>query len=395
MAQNNQKLPIVAKHIMAKKNILLRARVVTGKRWYIDYTAVDVTTGEEKRRRQGFDLDEIPDLQVRKEVAERLARYLDTFLPAPAGEPPKNARSNANTLHNCLYAAVAEKTAGPRKSSGKNYRTVARYLIEWAGQRAHMPPEWLDKRQAAAFRDHLKKTGKYTGRTLNNYVNALRTLWYEMQEQETVSANPWAMLKPVREAEKRRRVFTADERRTVAAELQRSHYFLFRAVLLLYYCFIRPAEMCRLRRRNFDLDAGVVLIEKNQAKMWKSRVVTIPRTVLPFFQDERFVKLPANAFVFGRGWAPQSLHPLNPVRLMKAHRAVLEALHAAGKLADISGLTLYSWKDTGITTHARKTSPLATRDQAGHHDLAQTMQYYHADMINPEYRDLIEDLFGQ
>jgi len=85
---------------------------------------------------------------------------------------------------------------------------------------------------------------------------------------------------------------------------------------------------------------------------------------------------------------------IDELRPYKRHARILQRLHDSGALpGDISGLTWYSWKDTGISLHAAKTSPLATRDQAGHVDFAITDVYYHAPEIIPEYRKLENDLF--
>lgn len=45
-----------------------------------------------------------------------------------------------------------------------------------------------------------------------------------------------------------------------------------------------------------------------------------------------------------------------------------------------------------LEDQSRKTSPLATKDQAGHADLSITSVYYHPDPVNPEYRNLENDL---
>jgi hypothetical protein len=60
----------------------------------------------------------------------------------------------------------------------------------------------------------------------------------------------------------------------------------------------------------------------------------------------------------------------------------------------MDGLTWYSWKYTGISMHAKKTTPLSTRDQAGHSDFDMTLVYYQADKVNNEYRALSDDIFS-
>lgn len=78
----------------------------------------------------------------------------------------------------------------------------------------------------------------------------------------------------------------------------------------------------------------------------------------------------------------------------RRHQKILKELKASGVLSNIEGLTWYSWKDTGITEHARKTSPLATRDQAGHEDFDMTLTYYQREQVNTEYQAMENDLFA-
>ena len=84
--------------------------------------------------------------------------------------------------------------------------------------------------------------------------------------------------------------------------------------------------------------------------------------------------------------------PVDDDRMYRRHRKLLEKLENAGKLTSIEGLCWYSWKDTGISKHTRKTSPVATKDQVGHTNLAVTSLYYHPEEINQEYRELANDL---
>lgn len=87
--------------------------------------------------------------------------------------------------------------------------------------------------------------------------------------------------------------------------------------------------------------------------------------------------------------------PIDEERPYKRHARVLIRLKNDGRLTgDISGLTWYSWKDTGISMHTRRTSPVATKDQAGHTDLSVTSLYYHVEETNREYQALENDLYS-
>ncbi len=386
---------------MAKKNIVSRARLVKGSRWYIDFTRLDMATGAETRHRQDFDLNEIDDLRIREEVGQRLVRYIEVF--APEKKPVPAARPDEMTVRQAVEYVAGIKATLPRKNSRKTYAAISKKLLAWCErlQYAGVPVSEFGKRHARAFWDVLLASGQYRGRSLNNYLVCLRTMWNELADREIVQENPWTKIKPERVGEKIRRPFTDEERRTVATEIEQTDYWMFRGVLLQFFCYIRPVELLRLRFKNFDLGSGTVTVESSEAKSWKKRVVTIPKSVLHYFIDGTFEKQPANYFLFGRKAISAGLWSLQPAtvqvsecRMYKRHRRVLERLKDQGKLSDITGLSWYSWKDTGISMHTRKTSPVATKDQAGHANLSITSIYYHAGEFNPEYRALENDLMG-
>jgi len=385
---------------MAKKTFVARARLVKGTRWVIDYTRYDPATGAETRHREGFRLNEIEDLRLREEVAARLIESIEVFATPKA---PKVPDKSATTVADAVEFALSMKRRLPRKNSVRKYETVCRSFLKWcaAHHYAHSSISDFGRRHARAYWDQLSTAKKYRGRTLNNYLATLRALWAELVERETVQENPWAKIKTVRNEEKLRRPFTDEERRTVAAYIEQTDYWLFRGVLLQFFCYIRPVEICRLKFADFDLGAGTVTVKEGNAKSWRRQVKTIPASVMHYFRDGVFDRCPANYYLFGRvgdgatAVMQPAPRPIDELRPYKRHARILKRLHADGLLVgDISGLTWYSWKDTGISLHTRKTSPVATKDQAGHCSLAITSVYYHADEQNPEYRTLANDLFA-
>lgn len=383
---------------MAKKTFVLsRAHLVTGARWYIDFTTVDLITGEETRRRQHFDLNEIENLEIRRAVGERLVKYLAVILDIRGPVQPictTKADPPATLLREAVQAVVQVKTSGLRKNTHKTYRSIGKIFLTWAEQRhyAGTPAPEFGKKQCRAFFDFLQARRDYRACTLNNYLTALRILWGEMIEREMCQENPWKSIKPRRGEEKKRRPFTPDERRVVAAEIEKTDYWLFRALLLQFFCYVRPVEICRLRFRNFHLSKGLLKIERQQSKTWTERWVTIPASVLPYFVDGVFDQHPVNYYLFGRGLVP-GIQPGNEGRMYKRHRAILDRLRRDGRLGNTSGLSWYSWKDTGISMHSRQTSLLATKDQAGHTSTDMTLIYYQSEQVNAEYAKLDNDLF--
>lgn len=379
---------------MAKKTFLHSARVVKGARWYIDFQRFDPETGESKRSRKDFDLNDIADIAVRTAVADILCRHLEYFAPVATGPVKEEKRE---TVAEALALALAVKLKTPRKNTHRGYKSITGTFSEWLKARhyAELQVDAFTVKHAQAFFDYLVQRKAYRGRTLNNYLLHLRALWSELVSREIAPKNVFQSVKPARQEEKLRRPFTDEERRVVAAYIRDNDYWLFRALLLQYYCFIRPVEIARLRFKSFDLAKGTVKVESFEAKTWKTRYATIPKDVLRYFVDGTFEVQPANYYMLGSidgktvGPAPK---PAHENRAYRRHANALKKLKASGALKDITGLTWYSWKDTGITAHARHTSPLSTRDQAGHTDFDVTLIYYHNNTVNQEYLNLPDNL---
>lgn len=385
---------------MAKKTFVRAARLVKGSRWYIDFQRIDPETGETTRHRQDFDLNDIEDLNVRERVGERLVRYIEVFAPIPKFRTDSE-KSDIMPVSAAIETVLALKMRLPRKNSRKTYSAISKKLLAWCERLgyARLPVGEFGKRHARAFWDSLVGSGKYKGRSLNNYLVCLRTMWNELSDRELVMENPFDKIKPERVGEKSRRPFTDEERRIVAGEIEKTDYWLFRALLLQFFCYIRPIELTRLKFRDFDFSRGVVTIREDVHKGYRKHYKTIPASIREYFIDGRFEKCPVNYYVFGLAGTPgrefvgPSSRQISEARMAKRHTKVLCRLKEAGKLSDISGLSWYSWKDTGISLHTRKTSPVATKDQAGHKDLSITSIYYHSEDFNPEYRALENDLF--
>ena len=383
---------------MAKKIFVTKTRIVRGDRWYLDYTRFDFEAQKETRHRKDFDLNEIADLELREQVAIRLARYLDDFIQTAA--PPRTVivpEEPAETVEFCVNAALQVKLNLPRKNSHKSYRSFSGIFLEWARDRSYakIPINTFTKKHCRAFFEWLTKRKQYRAVTLNNYLIHLRALWYEMVNDELTKENPWTVIKPRQKQEKLRRVFSKTERQIVAKEIEKTDYWMFRGVLLQYFGYIRPVELARLKFKDFDLKKGVVEIQAWVAKKWKKRYATIPESVMHYFKDGIFDKQPSHYYIFGtvNHAIMPSANPGGDNRMYQRHRQVLERLVAEKRLVDMKGLSWYSWKDTGISMHAARTSPISTRDQAGHGDIKITMLYYHADEVIPEYKNLPNDLF--
>lgn len=373
------------------------ARLITGNyRWYISFYQVHPDSGQSILHRETWNLNRIKDLQERSRMARRIIRQLNDEL-LPAGYPYQREYKRLEhgiSLREGIMTALDIKLQLPRKNTHKTYRSIARITLSWCESMNIdlMRLEDFGTREAFLMMDWVAHEKKVRERTYNNYLLSLKALWNELIKREYIQNNPWTKVERKREKKKLRRPLTDEEKNVLAATIRKTSIWLYFAILLQYYCFIRPAELRRLRFSDFDLDHGTIRIKEYQSKTWKSRIVTIPESILHYFRTVPFSGWPTHYYVFGRLLEPHGSQPVGDNTLNRLHRKIVNKLAADGRLHDVEGIHLYSWKDTGIKSHSRTVSPYRLRDAIGHHSLEVTMRYYEADPINPEMRKVPDDL---
>lgn len=379
------------------KKTFLPARLVEGARWYIVYYQIDPGTGQRVRFREKAGLNRIPNLADRRKAAQLLIKEINSKLPSgwPFGLP--DPAGEVVSLRDAVQQALAVKLRSDRKNTHRSYRSITKTFITYAQAKGwdHGAVGDFDTRLAKSFLRDVQIERSLSARTYNNYLIHLKAIWYEMREEEIyMGDNPWVQMRKLTPGDKQRRTFTEEERRTVASYIYRCDPRLFLAVLLMYYCLIRPVELRRMRYKMIDPVRGCIILPGAITKSRKRRVVTIPRACLHFFREADLLRQPANYYIFGEGLEPHPTIQCSPNAMNKRHRRHLLALKKQGKLPDITGLTLYSWKDTGVTDMSRTVSLPAVQGQAGHAKPETTMLYYQPDEINPEVRGWSGDIFS-
>ena len=207
-----------------------------------------------------------------------------------------------------------------------------------------------------------------------------------MLEKGYVKSRPTDGISPIsKRLYKKERTVIPAEKVAKIAEYCRVHdrHFLL-ACYLLYYCFIRPVEMVRLRIDYFNLKAGTITIPAECSKNKKKQTVTLPKKVLKYALELGIFSEPIQYFIFSDGLRP-GRKEIDP-KIFRDHW---------GKLRKPLGLLrewkFYSLKDTGITEmlKSQKVSTIEVRDQARHSSLSITDIYaYHSDLVNPDIYDI-------
>ena len=239
----------------------------------------------------------------------------------------------------------------------------------------------FDRKFCVDFLDYVFIDRKNGAQTRNNYLNFLRVLSGFLVEKGYLNRRPTDGIKPIS-----KRLFTKD-RTCIPLDIvgkiagyckMRDPHFLL-ACYLLYYCFIRPVEMTRLKVRFFNLMAGTVTIPASCSKNKRSQTITLPNKVLLYAIDLGVFSAAMDDFIFSTNLRPGDVEI--DTKIFRDHWE---------KLRKALGLKkewkFYSLKDTGITAMLKDKLPtIEVRDQARHSSLAMTEIYTdHSEDVNPD-----------
>lgn len=342
---------------------------------YIEFRAYDPERG--KMRRKTIKLNRIKGLTNRRTYARKVIKRLIDQLNH--GWNPWIAKDVGDLLEFeeavKRYEAHIEKMLSNgyfRKETYDGYKSYVKIMREFISKKR--PTYYVyqfDRSFCVDFLDYIFIERDNGAQTRNNYLNFLRVFSGFLVEKGYLKSKPTDGISPIS-----KRLYKK-ERECIPLEVvgriadfchEKEPDFLF-ACYLLYYCFIRPIEMTRLRVRDFNLKECTLTIPGESSKNKKTQTVTIPKKVLLYGVEIGIFSAPTDYFVFSYRLKPGK-EEINPKHFRDHWENVRKALRLKKEWK------FYSLKDTGITEMCdNNMASIAVRDQARHSSLAITDIY--------------------
>lgn len=352
---------------------------------FVEFYAFDPDQGIMRRKR--IKLNRIKGIKNRRSYARGVIRRLTEQLQH--GWNPWIAKDTSNliTFEEAVqrYEMHIQKMLENgyfRKETYDGYKSYVKIMREYIKD---VRPTYycyqFDQRFCVDFLDYVFIDRGNGAQTRNNYLNFLRVLSGFLVEKGFLKSKPTDGISPINKRlyKKERECIPLDVVGKIAEYCkEKEPDFLF-ACYLLYYCFIRPVEMTRLKVRHFDIKECTLKIPAELSKNKKTQTVTIPKKVMLYAIEIGVFSAPMDDFIFSYRLKPGP-EEIDPKHFRDHWDNVRKALGLK------SSWKFYSLKDTGITEMLKQNmSAIEVRDQARHSSLAITEIYTdHATEANSE-----------
>ncbi|MFK8294801.1 tyrosine-type recombinase/integrase [Capnocytophaga canimorsus] len=347
------------------------AELRIGTDWLIVFYAQNPQTGKLDRFR-----NRVPKHSNKKErlkLAQKMVEVLNENLFS--GWSPFLANDKKNELKTIIFCfdfflktlEKEEKDGVKRPATATNWinfiATFKKYLSE--NQKNITFISQIDIRICSHFMDYIYLQKKGTAPTYNARLKHLKALFNFFISKGFISDNPAKNLKLKPVNEKKRVVLNDKEKRQLQQlKIDDFHFYVF--CMTTYYCFIRPAELKKLKVSDVDLQNGFITVSAEISKNRKTENVTIPNVFLDDLK-KHIGTSDKNNFLFGKQVVPDK----KPFNSLQYRWKNMQEKYQFRK-----EVQFYSLKDTGITDLLNSGIPaVKVQTQARHSDLKVTEHY--------------------
>jgi len=340
---------------MNKKNFCVDGKdykIVIGSINYLEYTIQHRKSTVQLRKRiyKGFQVsNNIEDLyQVAlKHIAWVLDKKVQDLLPKSK-----------------LHEYILNHKYRYKLRTYEQFKGVCDRYVTWC-EKNKVVPHKITYEKARKFISEFA-VGKQAGTIWNNQL-VLKTIFNGLKKEKVIQDNVFADLPKVKKSPVSLMYFNSVQIKAIKEYCKAHNPQMLRAILLLYSCGIRPAELRTLQIYDVLFEDNLIEIRGKDAKGGKTKRVYLPDQVkseLTILQS-----FPPYWYVFGNKGLPAE-KMISTNYLNDAHRKILLELKIIGRYA------LYSWKHTGAVAMVRAGINIKLiQQQLRHSSLDMTNEY--------------------
>ncbi|QHT65652.1 site-specific integrase [Rhodocytophaga rosea] len=376
------------KAIQKKEATAYKAKLNTcgndlSKQWYVSFSYKNPETGKYKRFKVYEGFTERKTVEARLQYGEQLIEkinlklkngwnpFYDEYTLYKLVEVAPVYESNLLVHH--VNLALTSKKAEIRKKTYQSYNSHLRGFLAWITENRldQMLVTDFTYEHAKLFIDSLYLEKGYKGKTRSCYLITMKMLFERIKETRVINENPFKKFKKIKYSSVSALYFDEFQRKELKEYLIEHDPQLGLFVQFIFYCFIRPGELRKLRVG--DIHGNKIQIKGEISKNTKTEYVVIPGPLMNLLDLEQIRLYPKHYFIFGKTGKP-SPHYNGINYFSRKHREILRLLNYD------KSHCLYSWKHTGVI-HANKIGKNI-------HDIKRQLRHHSLEMVDEYLKGL-------
>jgi integrase len=327
-------------------------------RWLKKTYSSEINTYKTKRDRMKS------AIELRDAWTQLLESGFNPFLKA-------NSITREKTLPLVIEDILLTKKSSLKPKSYRTYNDMMKMFKSWLTDNGYnfLYAHNFKSNHARSYMDHLLIDRNYVGKSHNENLGTLKTIFNAMLDRKIIDENPFKGIKKLTETSAGNVPYTESEKNQIISHCKEHHIRLYYIICFIYYCFIRRSELIQLKVKDVNLDNCTITLTSRISKNKKTESVTIPREFEKVLRDMNLQDYSPDDYIIGNRFNTCSRPILKPDSLTYAMQKV-------NKKLGIKGKGLYSFKHLGMCSLYETTKdPWICMRQARHYDLKVTMIY--------------------
>lgn len=338
--------------------------------WYVYFKVRNPDTGQMHPLAKRGKINYLKTVTERRREGRFLVNLINELLSQGKLSPFKTKEPQVSLIE--LFQKETElKKNNLRRRTWQSYTYSTGLLIKWMrlNNLENLEPQEFTKAHAREFCDYMIREKKYAGITFNDRKRDIGIYFNAFVDREVISVNPFKKIKSLPQEMGKNIAFSPAQQKKLIEYLKKKNYRLYLFTQFIYFCYLRPIEILRLKVSNIDLKRNVITIYGNQSKNKKTETVVIPEAFKKIVSEMNLNKYSADDYIFGRGLLTCD-KSLGRNSVTSLHTKFLR------KLKFHNHLTMYSHKATGnVNAFKAGIDIYSIMRQNRHASINQTMTY--------------------
>jgi len=286
------------------------------KRWYVSYYYLNPRTSQYERFRDYGTLNQIHVIKDRRISLYALLQAKTILLDkgySPFDNYDKETMLDAvglllNTVNDCINKVLKHKQLHLSQTSIKPYTSNIENFRRYLETRnlVNHKPEELTKRHVMDYLDYRTDNDKISGRTRNNLLIDIKTMFSTMIDLDLIKENPAIRIKKVKQITERNEYYQPNDLVRLIEWLEENNEYLLSFTNFIFYAFLRPVEICRLQIKDIDLENWVIHLPAKTTKAREAQTVRIMSVLRPHIEKMNLHLYPKDYYVFSAQKQPSS-----------------------------------------------------------------------------------------
>lgn len=343
------------------------ARLIKGRRWYIEFYYKN-GKGKFERFRIFENVNKFKDLEFSLDYVDTINKALQRgYNPFEQAAPEPEEMTITEAIN---FAIEKQKGKGLVKETIEKYEYAARLVINWtaANKLSDRSARDIQKKNIQSILEEYKDGGdKLSNRQYNNMKGYLSAIFAILVRSEVIEKNPVSLISSLKTKVTKHQYYDEKLFPKITAIIKENDKYLWYAVMWVYYLGVRSGKELRLMKVGDILDEGKYFRFRAEAtKANRDDVLPIDPNLKVIIEEMNLLVADKKKYIFGVHKEP-SFKPVNEeyfsnrfAKIRKdaglsqsftlysyKHSRVVHLLRDGAKLSDVSKLMRH--KDISVT----------------------------------------------